>query len=216
MYFVMPTAITIGCAKTSQDMIEFQDHGEHIYTLDGAFDERLIDDIIEGFDKSESQGLTLQRNQYTGNEYPTMKDTSVFMSMSDCAGVQGLEQMVDIINQDIMNEWCRMYPVLSSGNYRDIYVAQAKMQKTYPGGGYHNWHTEHCNQINSHNALLAWMVYLNDVDDGGETEFLYQQKRISPKRNRFVVWPAGFTHLHRGNPPLKEVKYVTTGWIHWI
>ena len=64
MYFVMHIVITIGCARTSQDMIEFQNHGEHIYTVDGVFDERLIDDIVEGFDKSESQGLTLQRNQW--------------------------------------------------------------------------------------------------------------------------------------------------------
>jgi hypothetical protein len=56
------------------------------------------------------------------------------------------------------------------------------------------------------------MVYLNDVDEGGETEFLYQQVKIKPKRGTVVIWPGGFTHLHRGNPPLKN-KYIATGWL---
>lgn len=213
----MHTAITIGCVRTNQDMIELQDQGDHIYTVDGAFSDQLIDALIEDFDNMESRGLTLQRNEYTGNEYPTMKDSSVFMSRADGGNISGaFREMVDIINQDILEEWLRIYPVLQSQNYKDIYVSNCKMQKTYPGGGYHNWHSEHCNQLGSDNTLLAWMVYLNDVEDGGETEFLYQSKRISPKRNRFVLWPAGFTHLHRGNPPLSSVKYVTTGWVHWI
>lgn len=212
----MHTAITIGCARTNQDMIELQDHGDHIYTVDGAFDENLIDETIDRFDKAESQGMTLQRNEYTGNKYPSMKDTSMFISHADAGIVPNLTEVCDTINGAILDEWLRIYPVLQSQNYRDIYVSNCKLQKTYPGGGYHNWHSEHCNQLGSNNTLLAWMIYLNDVKEGGETEFLYQQKRLKPQRNRFVLWPAGFTHLHRGNPPLEGEKYVITGWINWV
>ena len=55
------------------------------------------------------------------------------------------------------------------------------------------------------------MIYLNDIEEGGETEFLYQQLKIKPKRNTGVIWSGGFTHLHRGNPPSKT-KYILTGW----
>ena len=100
--------------------------------------------------------------------------------------------------------------------YNELYVGQLKMQKTRMTEGYHNWHCEHSKHIKDRLTLLAFMVYLNDVDEGGETEFLYQSKRIKPVRNTFVVWPAGFTHTHRGNPPLSNVKYVITGWINCI
>ena len=60
------------------------------------------------------------------------------------------------------------------------------------------------------------MVYLNDVEEGGETEFLYQSVRVPPVQGRFICWPAGWTHIHRGNPPLKGVKYALTGWINFI
>ena len=59
------------------------------------------------------------------------------------------------------------------------------------------------------------MVYLNDIEDGGETEFLYQSRRIKPVTGRAVLWPAGYTHTHRGNPPLKDAKYIITGWVEF-
>ena len=85
------------------------------------------------------------------------------------------------------------------------------LQKTEPLEGYHSFH---CENITSSNRfrILAWMIYLNDVEEGGETEFLYQQLKIKPKANTTVIWPAGFTHLHRGNPPISETKYILTGW----
>ena len=89
-----------------------------------------------------------------------------------------------------------------------------KLQKTCPGEGYHNWHTEH-DRIGSRNRLMAFMVYLNDVEEGGETEFLYQKCRFKPKRNTLLIWPANYTHVHRGNPPLSNDKFILTGWVEY-
>ena len=91
-----------------------------------------------------------------------------------------------------------------------LHTASTLIQKTKPKQGYHWFHGENVS-YNSRNIILAWMVYLNDVDSGGETEFLYQQLKIKPKRGRVVIWPGSFTHLHRGNPPMSD-KYIATGW----
>ena len=83
-------------------------------------------------------------------------------------------------------------------------------------GGYPLWHSEiypldaNCEQL--HRALL-FLVYLNDVDEGGETEFFYQQRAVKPRRGSLVIAPAGFTHTHRGNVPLSGDKYVLAGWV---
>lgn len=87
-----------------------------------------------------------------------------------------------------------------------------KMQKTPPGGGYHLWHYE--NSTMSHAMReLTWMIYLNDMPEGdGETEFLYQRRRIRPTAGTVVVWPAGYTHVHKGNTVFAQDKYILTGW----
>lgn len=88
-----------------------------------------------------------------------------------------------------------------------------KLQKTSVGGGYHLWHCEH--SATSPERLLAYIVYLNDVEEGGETEFLYQHSRLKPTQGTVVIFPAGFTHTHRGNPPLSNTKYIMTGWVEY-
>ena len=85
------------------------------------------------------------------------------------------------------------------------------LQKTDPTEGYHDWHSE-SNNIACANRTLVWSVYFNDLEDSGETEFLYQKQKIKPKAGRVLIFPGSFTHLHRGNPPYKA-KYIATGWL---
>ena len=86
-----------------------------------------------------------------------------------------------------------------------------KLHKVKEGEGYHLWHSE-TESIRHSSRVLAWMTYLKVPEEGGETEFLYQSKRIKPVVGTTLIWPAYFTHLHRGNPPLKGEKYYITGW----
>ena len=99
------------------------------------------------------------------------------------------------------------YPYIKGSNYIS---ANVNLQKTSPTEGYHAFHSENHAWL-AVDRTLAWMVYLNTVPEGGETEWLYQKKRVSPEKGTVVIWPGGFTHLHRGNPPMSD-KYIATGW----
>ena len=83
-------------------------------------------------------------------------------------------------------------------------------------GGYPYWHSEqypkHDNGEALHRALL-WTIYLNDEFEEGETEFLYQQRKISPRSGSLLIAPGGFTHTHRGNRPRGGNKYIATSWV---
>ena len=58
------------------------------------------------------------------------------------------------------------------------------------------------------------MIYLNEVrEDEGTTEFFHQHIKVKPKPGRMLIWPAEFTHKHRGNPMYTDVKHYITGWI---
>ena len=88
-----------------------------------------------------------------------------------------------------------------------------KIQKTLPTEGYHVWHVEHGDETDTALRAFVFSIYLNDVDEGGETEFLHFSRRIKPKTGRIVIWPASFPYLHRGNPPLSGDKYILTSWM---
>ncbi|WP_306523150.1 2OG-Fe(II) oxygenase [Rheinheimera sp.] len=83
-------------------------------------------------------------------------------------------------------------------------------------GNYNYWHCEVFPQAPLNEPLhrtLLFMYYLNDVTEGGETEFYYQNKAIRPKAGRMVIAPAYFTHTHRGCVPKSNDKYILTSWI---
>ena len=83
-------------------------------------------------------------------------------------------------------------------------------------GNYGYWHSEIYPQPGENKALhrvLLFLIYLNDVEDGGETDFYYQNKSIKPKAGTMVIAPCGFTHTHRGNIPISSNKYVLTSWV---
>jgi hypothetical protein len=100
-------------------------------------------------------------------------------------------------------------------NNLKMQIKVIKIQKTNLFEGYHAWHAENASYTHRHRELV-WSVYLNDVDEGGETEFLYQSVKFKPKKGSLLIWPASFTHVHRGNPPLSGPKYILTSWIEIV
>ena len=88
-----------------------------------------------------------------------------------------------------------------------------KIQKTLPTEGYHVWHLEHGKGYMNEPRAFVFSIYLNDVEEGGKTEFLHFSKRVKPKTGRIVIWPAAFPYVHRGNPPLSGKKYILTSWM---
>ena len=77
--------------------------------------------------------------------------------------------------------------------------------------GFKAWHTEHGKSVPY--RILVWMFYLNDAESG--TEFFYHPN-IESKKGRLVIWPASWTHYHKGVTPNKGIKYIISGWYSFI
>ena len=121
-----------------------------------------------------------------------------------------LQEFNDVV-WECYEEYTKKYGILNSLPRHQI-SPYIKIQRYKPSQGYHVWHEEtgalHC----SHRMLVV-ALYLNTVEEGGETEFLYQSMRVKPVQGTLIIHPGGFTHTHRGNPPLKGVKYFMNTWI---
>ena len=86
-------------------------------------------------------------------------------------------------------------------------------------GGYPKWHVDQSGidtaDPSKSDRILAWMLYCNTVEDGGETEFYYLNKKVKPEKGKIVIFPADFPFVHRGNVPIDAHKYIVTGWYRW-
>jgi prolyl 4-hydroxylase len=82
-----------------------------------------------------------------------------------------------------------------------------------PGEGFYAWHIDAAHR--QCERALVFTTYLNDVSDGGGTEFYHQQHTILPRKGKTAIFPAGLTHVHRGVVSALEHKYLLTGWLHW-
>ncbi len=61
--------------------------------------------------------------------------------------------------------------------------------------------------------VAAGMLYLNDVEAGGETDFIFQQASVTPEKGKLMLFPPFWTHEHRGVTLEKGVKYIATTWV---
>lgn len=171
------------------------------------------EELIKFFEECDKLGLTSTRQQSDRVSKLHKDDDSLFLT-----------SVLELVNYDVMRTFGAMfwshvydkyvaeYPAIEQLSKQQIY--SFKMQRTKVGGGYHIWHSEQYDRLTS-DRILTFTCYLNDVEEGGETEFLYYPKRVKATQGTFLLFPGGFTHTHRGNPPISNTKYIVTGWVQF-
>ena len=97
---------------------------------------------------------------------------------------------------------------------KKIHIGPFNIQKYLPGGHFGRLHAERTGMAHIH-RIFAWMTYLNDVDDGGTTDFDYYKVKVKPETGKTLIWPAEWTHAHRGSVLNGGEKYIITGWLHF-
>ena len=100
-------------------------------------------------------------------------------------------------------------------------------QKYAPGEFYKEHHdffhpfTEEMKTYTEWMGQRTWtfMLYLNDVEEGGETYFKYLNLKIKPERGKAIFWnnlyPMGWPNIktmHEALPPISGDKYIITKW----
>jgi len=183
-----------------------------------GFCEELIDQI----DQLDKKNYTRSRHNPYSNERSLnhiMQDKSIDLNHSNVNSTMLMKNeqvnLLDIFYKGLkfgLETYLQKYSILQNNNLSSFVI---KAQITGKSEGYHVWHYEQGFEPGLCYRQLVWMFYLNNLydQDGGETEFLYQSLRFKPTKNTLLIWPADFTHTHRGNTVLgDQKKYVLTGW----
>lgn len=189
---------------------------DFVGVFDGVFTEQFCDSAVDFFEEISRNNRAFSRQDLNDGVKAQKNDSTYFMQEpeSDEGYLLARGNIIGDLNEGLAichSLYSDKYDALQFPTTEKHMPVAWRMQKTRPGEGYHVWHYETGNRILAH-RVLAVIVYLNDVEEGGETEFLYQHKRVAAKKGRVLIWPGAFTHLHRGNPPISNDKYIITTW----
>ena len=175
----------------------------------GAFDKDYCAEIIRHFEVMAQRSVTYNQNDIQKNS-----DNRIVF---DWAHTQNqyhydfslCDYFYQTLHQVYTEQYMDTYSMLKHSEQHS--PKGMSVQRTLPHQGYHAWHQESAD-VGSSSRVINYMLYLNDIEEGGETEFLYQGVKLKPEAGKLVIFPTNYMYPHRGNPIYEGAKYIITGW----
>ena len=147
---------------------------------DDAFSADYCDALIEYFEWCKDHNMSFGRPEAERIK----KDQSVLLNPTSEQSIEFSSQNVEPYLKEFnfrfwevcYKEYTERYSALLKYERHTVY--SYKIQRTDPAGGYHIWHAEDGSKELSR-RVGVYILYLNDVEEGGETEFLYLSFALS-------------------------------------
>ena len=176
---------------------------DFIYCEKGALPKETCNNIINFFEENMAFAY---RGGFNGTKGGDIDDLEIALD------IRSMPDLSTAIGKGILN-YKKRYPLIDSNLTTWTITPVCQLMRYEPNKYYSRIHCENdCYLRPSVERCFAWMIYLNDIKRGGGTEFLHQKVIIKPRAGDFYIWPAGWTHMHRGINAPKEIKYIITGW----
>jgi hypothetical protein len=183
-----------------------------IQRTSGILSQQECDAVIDFFESNKERQFvgTVGGKQIYAPKHKL--DTELVVDLKELIEDKKLEPVAKALYK-ACQEYCQNYPFLikiKEWNVDTIF----KIQKYNPNEAYFAEHCENNGSVdgNMERRLIALMVYLNTVTDGGQTHFPTQNISFSPKVGDVLMWPSYWTHPHHGIPSPTQSKYIITGW----
>ena len=195
--YMMPSGVCDSILKNFNDNSNKHQPGR-------LWNKELNDTEVTEYKKSTD--LVIIPNDDTLTEKQKQED--LFLIVSECHWkyLKHIENMVE--------HYSKLYEYFSYLQPFDC-LESMNIQWYKPNEGYNILHFERDNSsLVTTSRVLVFMTYLNDVIDGGGTEFYYQDYSTDARKGRTIIWPAEWMFTHRGIISPTENKYIITGWIH--
>ncbi len=193
-----------------------------IYTNNNSLSKDLCKDLIKIFEKDSIyygyEGIT------AGGMNKNIKDTTdlVFTNHTHIEHWNKIHKMlkneleynvIEYLNNlnNNLNEDNNGYSILHS---HEFIIPSMQMQKYNKNSGKYIYHNDYqCDFSHFKMRQITFLWYINDVEEGGETEF-WKNTKVKPTSGKLVLFPSHWTFPHRGNMPISNDKYIITGWIY--
>jgi len=193
--------------------MSFITEDEYIYVKPNSLTNEICDELIHLFENDLSEfvirGVTLNNTLSDIKQTFDLKLT-INNNIHDHHLFTELNSNINKYFDSITNKYCK--GILGITNAKDNGF---QIQKYNRGEGYYKYHHDSCHSNDkTQTRIIAFIWYLNSVDEGGETEFFNGKIKIKPEKGKLLLFPATWTYIHRGNMPLSHDKYIVTGWLY--
>ena len=174
-------------------------------------DEKVCDDLINYFESHSDKGPGVLRWKGANRVIPELKHSTDL-------SIEPNNQDIEIINyrnelQKVTDLYKQKYVYCDKHHGLWDITNLWNIQKYNPNQGYFLEHFER--NAGAPYRHLVFMTYLNDVTDGGETEFFYQKLKVKPEKGLTIIWGADWTFTHKGITSPTQTKYIATGWYEY-
>jgi prolyl 4-hydroxylase len=172
----------------------------------------ICDELIAYFElnkNKQKKGVTVAGKNLDDKNSTDIRITPKDMKLPGNEIFEGYFHNLYSCYQDYATEW----PFLTTFA-ENLQISSFNLQRYQSGQHFQKLHTERSSLETLH-RVFAWMTYLNDVDqeDGGSTLFSHYDLAIQPRKGLTLIWPAEWTHAHKGNVLKANNKYIITGWM---
>ena len=173
----------------------------------------LCDDLIDYFELNKSK----QTQGVTGVGLNTDKKDSLDINIRPKEIISPENEIFRHYFEKLFachSDYLEQWPFIKKNIALKYEIGSFNLQRYTPGQHFKRIHTERSG-IGSLHRVFAFMTYLNDVKEGGSTYFSHYDLEIQPIKGLTLIWPAEWTHAHRGNILKAGKKYIITGWINF-
>lgn len=178
-----------------------------IFEVKDALPHFLCDDMVKRFESNET-------DQYEGRVGSDMSSNTSLKKTTDLIA-SGKSHWKDVDNNLFrslaiaLKSFQKNYPFFADmRRFKDMGYNLQRYQE----GEYYHWHVDADNEGLSSRQLVA-LWYLNDVEEGGNTDFYHQNVSVKPEKGKLILFPPFWTHQHRAETVARGVKYIATTWI---
>ena len=186
-----------------------KDFKDLIYEKSNALNEDTCLGIIQKFrhDERKAPGITT-----SGEVIPELKK-STDLAISD---LDEWEHIDRILFQSLAENLDKYTELIEKIIGQPLWSSKIKDSgynvKRYRPDDYYNWHIDCQTYQGGWTRTVACIWYLNQVEEGGETEFAFGHK-VTPEQGKLILFPATWNFPHRGLSPIKGNKYIITSFV---
>jgi|EP01082_Thalassiosira_pseudonana_P002730 hypothetical protein len=191
--------------------------GPWIMVFDSFLNDFEIESLLkgaelgDGFQRSTDQGKVIGGSGEKEKVISTHRTSSNAWCRKECenlTGVKGVSKRIEEMTG------------IPQNNYESFQILQYKPGEYYKS--HHDSSDANKDKVTGH-RVLTFFLYLNDVEEGGETHFTKLNISVKPKRGRALVWPSVLNEdpnstdnrmYHEAKSVEKGIKYAANHWIH--